>query len=303
MKAQQCSNCSAVVELEGHVFSSACPFCDSPLVDTELVAASPPDVVVSFDVDKTQAARLLRGYLEEQWLAPNALRRAAKAESVRPVFVPFFVYNAVCSSEFTCRVGIYWYRTETYTTTVNGKTVVRTRQVRETDWHPFAGTHARRWYDHLVSASAGVLESEANALEPFDLGRSQPYAYVLTGGVEAEVPTIEREAALKTAEQELQQLAYSAIASGHLPGDVQRGLETRSSVEIEAVRMALLPVWVAAFRSGEITVRLLVNGQTGEVVGDVPKDKMKVGCLFAAGFGLVALCALAVVALASLEGL
>jgi len=292
-----------VVELEGHVFSGACPFCDSPLVDTDLVAASPPDVVVSFDVNKTQAARLLRAYLEDQWLAPNALRRAAKAESVRPVFVPFFVYNAVCRSEFACRVGIYWYRTETYTTTVNGKTVVRTRQVRETEWHAFSGTHAKRWYDHLVSASLGVLESEANALEPFDLGRSQPYAHVLTGGVEAEVPTISREDALGTAEQELRQLANAAIASGHLPGNKHRNLETRSTVDVEAVKMALLPVWVAAFRSGELTVRLLVNGQTGEVVGDVPKDKMKVGCLFAAGFGFVALCALGFVALASLEGM
>jgi hypothetical protein len=259
-------------------------------------------VVVSFDVDKTQAARLLRGYLEDQWLAPNALRRAAKAESLRAVFVPFFVYNAVCRTDFLCRVGIYWYRTETYTTTVNGKTEVRTRQVRETDWHRFSGTHARRWYDHLVSASVGVLESESNALEPFDLGRSQPYAHVLTGGVEAEVPTITRDIALNTAEHELRQLAYAAIAAGHLPGDVHRGLETDSTVEVETVKMALLPVWVAAFRSGELTVRLLVNGQTGEVVGDVPKDKMKVGCLFVAGFAAVALCALAFVGLASLGG-
>ena len=278
MATKRCSQCGAQVELPEGVFSTACAFCDAPLIDEEAVG-EPVDRVVSFEVPRDRAGRLLASFLAGHWLAPEQLRKATRPEELRQVFVPFYAYDAVVRTGFKCKVGIYWYRTETYTTTVNGKTVVRTRQVRETEWHGFGGTHAQRWFDHLVSASRGLAESESNELEPFDLGRSHPYVAALTAGVEAELPTVEHEEAQSVAATELATLEKRVIAAEHLPGDTYSKLTSTSEVHVERMRLVLLPVWTAVYQGPKGVVRVLVNGQTGEVVGEVPRSWWKIGCL------------------------
>src|SRR5690606_27362925 len=157
------------------------------------------DRVVPFVVPRERAAALLRGYLQGHWFAPEAVRKAAKPSELDDVLVPFWVFDAVARTTFSARVGLYWYRTETYTVWQNGKARTRTRRVRETEWFPLDGSHVRQWFDHLVSASKGLPEGEANQLEPFDLGASLPYAPALVAGVAAERPTVDRAAAAEVA--------------------------------------------------------------------------------------------------------
>lgn len=259
-----------------------CAFCDSALVDDEAQQAAPVDRVVPFTVPRERAAALLRGFLAGQWFAPESVRRAADPSALDDVLVPFWVYDAVARTTFSARVGIHWYRTETYTVTVNGKTETRTRQVQETEWFPLEGSHVRQWFDHLVSASRGLPEAEANALEPFDLGASLPYAPALVSGVAAEQPTIERDEAARVARQELADLEHKVIASTHLPGDRSSDLRTQTASELEPPRLVLLPVWIAAVQGPTGPLRLLVNGQTGEVVGRVPRSWWKIGGVAAA---------------------
>ncbi len=275
------------MEVDPSVLSTRCAFCDSALVDTS-AAQEPVDQVAPFELGRDRAAALLRGFLQGRWLAPESVRNASKPDELRSVLVPFWVYDATARTEFSASVGIWWYRTETYTAYENGKTVTRTRQVKETDWHGFSGSHARRWTDHLVSASRGLHEAEANALEPFDLGRALPFAPALAAGQTAEHPTVDRAHAEATARQELAEREAQAIASGHLPGDTHRDLQSQTDVAIERVRLVLLPVWIAAVQGPQGPLRLLVNGQTGEVVGDVPTSWAKVGCLVAVVVALVA---------------
>ena len=280
MPTRRCSSCSAVVELPESVFSARCSFCDNPLVDVEMTVAAPPDEVVPFLVSRAQAVGQLKQYVRGHWFAPEHLRKATRSEELKDVMVPFYAYDALVRTAFECGVGIHWYRTETYTTYENGKAVTRTRVVQETEWFGFEGSHARRWFDHLVSASKGLPEAESNALEPYDLGRALPYAPALVAGVEAEVPTVATGDAKAVAVEELNQLEKETIRSTHLPGDRVRNLTTRSEAEVDRMRRVLLPVWVAVYRFKKGTFRLLVNGQTGEVVGTVPKDPFKWGCMW-----------------------
>lgn len=283
MAIRQCPTCGAAVEVDATVLSTACAFCDSPLVDSDH-AGEPVDAVASFVVPKDRASALLKGYLQSHRLAPEAVRKAAETEALDAVLVPFYAYTATALSEYSAQVGIHWDRTETYTTTENGKTVTKTRTVQETEWFPLSGTHKRRWTDHLVSASRGLPESEANALEPFDIGRLKPFNPALTAGLMAEHPTLGHTEAHDVARNELAALEKRAIASNLLPGDRYQSLQTQTAVDVTGVRLVLLPVWIAAVKADGAVLRLLVNGQTGEVVGKVPKSWTKIilaGVLFA----------------------
>jgi len=286
---RQCSACGAQVELADNVRSTTCAFCDNALVDVDAQEAEPIDAVVPFRVDRRQAGELLRATIADKWLAPEVLRKATTPDELNDVLVPFYVFDAVARTSFSARVGIYWYRTETYTVTVNGKTQTRTRQVRETDWHALSGSHVRQWFDHLVSAARGLPEAYANELEPFDLGAAVPYAPSLLAGLTAERATVPRGEAKRVASEELAQLEQQVIARKHLPGDTHSGLKSRTTSDLEAPRLVLLPVWIAVVAGPKGPLRLMVNGQTGEVVSDsFPTSWWKVGCLVFVVLGLVA---------------
>lgn len=280
MKTRSCQSCGATVQLPPEALSATCAFCDSPLVDAE-AGAEPVDRVVRFELDRDRAAAVLGKHLSRQFLAPESLRRASRPEELQPVLVPFYAYDATTRTRYQAGIGIHWQRTETYTEVEDGKTVTKTRTVTETEWHDLAGSHVGQWFDHLVSASRGLPEAEANELEPFDLGRSLPWSPALAAGVGAELPTIDHDAAQATARVELRERAEAAIREAHLPGDRQRGVQCSSEVELEAVKLVLLPVWIAVFPGPSGPVRLLVNGQTAEVVGTVPNDTKKLVALVA----------------------
>jgi hypothetical protein len=281
----ECPNCGASVSFDDGVIADRCVFCGSTLV-AGAARGDHADRVAPFLIPRPAAEERIATYLQGQWLAPRAVRESAGAGAVKGVLVPFWVHDAEARSRWTASVGIYWTRTETYTVTVtrDGKTTreTRTRQVRETEWFPTSGTHVHSARGHLVSGSKGLPEAEANALEPFDLGAALPYAPALLAGWVAESPTLPRSEAQGVARVELEAAQRSAIQR-FLPGDTARGLSVESAIEIGAVSLVLLPVWIATFSWDGAAHRLLVNGQTGEVVGAVPTAWAKIAALVVAG--------------------
>ncbi|MEM6930672.1 MAG: hypothetical protein AAF602_27310 [Myxococcota bacterium] len=277
-RLRQCETCGATVQLPAEALSVTCAFCDSPLV-AATEHEEPVERIVSFVLDRSRAATRLARHLANRWLAPEPIRQAAAAASIRPVLVPFYAFDAETTTRFTARVGIHWWRTETYTVTEDGKTVQKTRQVQETDWHELTGTHRGQWFDHLVSASRGLSEAETNALAPYDLGRSRPWSPALLAGLEAEWPVVDHATAEATARRGIRARAEARVTEEHLPGDVNVPDALETQLELGDVELVLLPVWIATVPSSKGELRLLVNGQTGEVIGRVPVSPTKVAAL------------------------
>jgi hypothetical protein len=273
---QHCTGCGARVVFAGAALSAMCSYCDSPMVD-EPRALPSFDGVVPFRVPQRGAIEQLRTYLDTRRWAPAALREVrVHARGLRGVLVPFWVYEGVVRSEYRAKIGLHWYRTEKYED-AQGKQ--QTREVRETEWFPLRGSAARQVEDHVVSASVGLPEREALALAPFDLGWSSSYDARLLSGFEAELPTIAEAEAQRTAIDELREAEAARILRELLPGDINRVDAIDSRIEVASRRLVLLPVWVATYRQGDVVLRLLVNGQTGKVVGRVPVSKAKVAVL------------------------
>lgn len=290
---RQCTGCGAVVEFAGASVSRRCTYCDSPLVD-EVRATGRVDAVVPFRIPQRGALDRLRTHLDGKRWAPRELQRLrVDGHGLRGVLVPFWAYRGVVRSEYHAKVGVHWQRSETYTDS-EGKT--QTRTVTETEWFDLQGSAARQVDDHLVTASVGLAEVEANALEPFDLGWAQPFDARLLSGYDAELPSVATQDADRMAATELRDLEATRIAHTLLPGDQNRVTWISSKVEISARKLLLLPVWIATYHHGQgkhaIVLRLLVNGQTGEVVGRVPVSRWKIAAAVLAGLALLGVIAL-----------
>ena len=272
-QVRECTGCGAVAELAEGVVSTRCGYCDSPLVDVER-AREKVDRVAPFRIQKSVAETALAEHLAGHFWAPGEVRRGiVKQHRLRGLLVPFWAYTGVARSQYEARIGVYWWRTETY---VDSKGRVRTRQVRETEWFPFSGSAILELEDHLVSASEGLPEAESNALEPFDLGRALPFDPHLVAGWEAELPSCPREAADQTAVEEVRALEAGRIGASLLPGDTQKLQTLRTDVDLERVDLVWLPIWVTSYRHGDKVFRQMVNGQTGSVYGEVPTSATKV---------------------------
>lgn len=294
----ECPSCGAAVTFAEGVIADRCVFCDSPLVAGR-ADVDHADVVAPFLVARRAAADRLSAWLAGRWLAPASVRAAGAPSDLRGVLVPFWVHAATARSRWEAQVGIHWYRTETYwvTVTKDGKTTreMRTRRVQETEWFHSSGTHAASYSTHLVSGSRGLPEEEANALEPFDLGSARPYDAALLAGWVAERATIPRSEAASVARAELTAVEEQAVRR-FLPGDRAKRVQVHSSIDVEPGRLALLPVWIANYTWDGAVHRLLVNGQTGEVVGSVPTSWTRLGLAIAGGIAALAFFVLFVVA-------
>jgi hypothetical protein len=62
-------------------------------------------------------------------------------------------------------------------------------------------------------------------------------------------------------------------------GDEQRIEAIRTQYSDVGFKHALMPVWISAYRYRDRAFRFLVNGQTGEVVGESPVAWWKVALL------------------------
>jgi hypothetical protein len=288
----ECKNCGAKTTLGINDRSVTCPFCDSNYV-VDAPTADPnrqqPEFVVGFSFTPEQALERFSAWLKEGGMfRPGDLYLAKIEEKLRGVYLPFWSFSMLAQSSWSANIGEYWYRTETYTTVEDGKTVTRTRTVTETEWWPLAGEHHNYYSGFLVSGSRGLPQNYAERIKPFrmeSLKRYQPY--FLAGWLSEEY-SVERDAALAICEDEFQRLERQNIES-FLPGDTHRLQDAHVEFSDVNSDLILLPVYLLSYRYGDKLFRFLINGQTGKIAGDKPLSSMRIGLAIALGIAAAVL--------------
>jgi hypothetical protein len=282
----RCENCGSEVAMDPDQRSYVCAFCDSTYVvefSPQATGRQPPEFVIGFAVTPHEAQEKFHRWIAEKtWFRPGDLRTGAVAEKQRGVYLPFWAFTMLAQSHWSASIGEYWYRTETYTTTDSkGKTVTRTRQVRETEWWPLAGRHHRYYAGFLVSGSRGLPQSEAERIKPFQLPALKRYEPFYLAGWLCEEYSIERDEALQVCQAEFYRQEQANVAR-FLPGDTHRSLDVSTNFSEINSDLCLLPVYILSYRYREKLYRFLVNGQTGKVAGDKPLSWKRIGVLIGA---------------------
>lgn len=270
----QCQNCGSQVATSLEQRSYICPFCDSSYVTEipiERSGRQRPEFVIGFAITSRQAKEAYRKWLgKNSWFRPGDLREKAIAEKQKGVYLPFWHFSMHADSHWSANIGEYWYRTETYTTKdANGKTVRRTRQVRETEWFPLRGRHHRYYYGFLVPATQGISPAEAKAIQPYQLSAMSRYRPYFLAGWMAEEYSVSMDTAMEQSKAEFRRRQEAEVAR-FLPGDTHSGVNVTTRLDVNGSDLVLLPVHVLSYRYRDRVFRFLVNGQTGKVVGQKP---------------------------------
>jgi DNA-directed RNA polymerase subunit RPC12/RpoP len=282
----RCKNCGAEVAVDPDQRSYRCAFCDSTYVvefTPEQTGRQPPDFVIGFSITLPQAQESFRRWLgDNSWFRPRDLAAAQVVDKLRGVYLPFWAFSMLAQSRWAASIGEYWYRTETYTTTENGRTVTHTRTVQETEWWDLAGRHHGYYSGYLVSGSRGLPQRDAATIQPFHLAALKRYEPYFLAGWSSEEYSTAREQALQSCQQEFQRREQAGV-TGFLPGDTSARVQVQTEFSEIHSDLVLLPVYLLSYRYRDKVYRFLLNGQTGKASGEKPLSGWRIGVAVAGG--------------------
>ena len=276
-----CDSCGATTTFEPAEVSGVCAFCGATIV-AQPVAADPliaPEAVLPFAVPKKVAAANVRTWLATRWMAPDALKKMARQETIQGVYLPFWTYDARTLSEYTGQRGEHYWETEYYTESdSDGNQVQRERQVQRTRWWPASGTVARDFDDVTIPASLSVSADRLGALEPWDLSALAPYAPAYLAGFKAQRYQVELGAGFESAKGAMAGAIQSDVRAD-IGGDEQMVGNVDTSYFDVTFRHILMPIWIAAYRYEGKVFQVVVNARSGEVQGERPYSLWKIALL------------------------
>jgi DNA-directed RNA polymerase subunit RPC12/RpoP len=294
----KCPACGAVVLLEDKVVTDHCPYCSTHLENQPRLAEAmiQPEGVLPFKVDHRRAVDEFASWIAGLWFAPNALKKLANLGQLNGVYVPFWTFDSMTYTHYTGMRGDNYWETVYYTeTNAQGQTETKSRQVMKTRWTPVSGRVDHFFDDVLVCASKGIPEHYRTMVVPRELKGLEEFRAEFLSGFKTERYQIGPRDGFGRA-REIMDQEIRTLCCRDIGGDQQQLQSVRTRHVGVTFKHILLPVWLASYRYQERAYRVIVNGRTGQIMGDRPYSWVKITLLV---LGIILAVLLAVLVFAS----
>ena len=245
-----CKSCGANQHVEENYKSLHCVYCSSPLIVEDMYKEEwiLPGAVLPFQIDQKQAYLKFKKWVDSLWFAPSKLKKAAiDPQNTKGLYSPYWTFDAQLYADYTGQRGDYYYVNVPYTTTVNGKTVRRTRRERRTRWTPARGSVTGFVDDTLIRASkqrSGVIPPK---IAKWDLKLLQPFDSSFLAGFVTEKYTIPLKQG-HIASNKIARKIAERWARRDIGGDTQRISSIDMKLTDETFKHILLPVYISAYK-------------------------------------------------------
>jgi len=130
-----------------------------------------------------------------------------------------------------------------------------------------------------MDASIQLSDESSQRLEPYDMSALVPFETGYLSGFYADCYDMDRQHLDSDTVSRIGKLFDKEMIASVSASDV-RILRSDPQYEITRADYAMFPAWFMTFRFQNEPYTILVNGQTGKVIGAVPYDKPKVTTLF-----------------------
>ena len=277
----KCDDCGATVNVGQGELTAKCAFCGSNKVLAQQTDASAirPESLIPFAITKQAANEGFAKGLSGLWFRPSDLTKLGKVQDMGGVYVPYWSFDSNVSSSWSAERGFYYWETErVQEQNAQGETVWVDRQVQRTRWEYATGGRQDFYKDVLVCAGRGLPEAIVKKFASFDLTRLVEYRPDFLAGWKAESYALDLMPGWEQGVQIIDASQYDRCGRD-VGGDTQRGLSVQNHHSGTAFKHVLLPIWISAFRYKDKVYRFLVNGQTGEIVGEAPWSIPKIAAL------------------------
>ncbi|MBR4459084.1 MAG: zinc ribbon domain-containing protein [Clostridia bacterium] len=260
--AYRCPQCGAEIVSGGTEATSFCSYCGSDVVlEQRLSRMQRPSRIVPFAVSRQRCERIYRDHLRGKLLAPGSVRKQSVVGHFRPIYIPFWSYRVRADGTMTFR----------------GTTVRRDRDATVTTVKDLE-TEIEADYSGILYDASRAFEDETAARLSHDLKHAVPFHPVYLSGMYAQAPDAEPELYRSEAVSAAYQAVVSKVMAVHHLQRIETSTEGVPQLPGEQVEqeLLLLPVWLLAHRRGDRMLYAAVNGDTGDIVCEVPVSPPRV---------------------------
>ncbi len=156
-----------------------------------------------------------------------------------------------------------------------GNYVVRTRSETRIRWTSVAGEIDHFFDDVLIRATKSLPEHLLSAINDWQLSHLEGFRPEFLAGFLTERYAIPLEEANAEARAFMEGYVRE-LCRQNIGGDHQRVHQVETHYVGTTFKHILLPIWIAAYRYRDNLYQILINGQTGQVVGERPWSWWKI---------------------------
>lgn len=288
----KCQGCGTETVAQVGSGTIECAFCGSKHIvkHEEAPDAIKPESLVPFKVSKQTASQKFGAWLKSRWFAHKEAKQACSPEKLQGVYIPYWTFDSETSTYYTAEAGTYYYVTESRTVRDSeGKTKTVQERVRKTNWRWVNGYYDRFFNDLPVLASNNETKKVIEKLGDYNFSELIPYKPEYLTGFQAERYQVGISESFGIAKERMHQALMQDVRK-QIHADEVRNISMQTNHNNVKFKHLLLPMWLSAFRFRDKIFRFVVNGQTGTIKGQYPKDPLKV--LLVTVLGLAAVGAL-----------
>ena len=100
----KCGQCGAFTTVEPHVTVSSCAFCGTTQLDLQPQEGEvlQPKSLLPFAVERSMARRGFGAWVKSLWFRPSDLKRMARLDALKGVYIPVFTFDMKTRTPWTC---------------------------------------------------------------------------------------------------------------------------------------------------------------------------------------------------------
>lgn len=255
-----CKACGAELMINNVESSTYCAYCGQPTIVFDRVSVQKrPKYIIPFSITKQNAENLIRQRMNEGAFVPAEIKNF-QVDVIRGIYVPYYLVDLHYQDEQLIKG-----------TVKSGKSTTTKYFYRNAE---------ADFVSIPVDASKRFNDNSSQRLEPFIVSNAKPFNPQYLSGYYADV-----------SDETSEDLDYKSTCRAKALFDEQ-SIKTVSASSKSIVKnrphcfiknkdYAMFPAWFLVFNYMQKSYTLMVNGQTGKVVGAVPYKKAEVYSFFA----------------------
>lgn len=266
-KVYTCTSCGAELSVSDTEVSTYCAYCGQPtIVYNRVDKTQKPKYIIPFKITKEEAENAIRDKFDKGLFVPSKIKNF-ESERVIGIYLPYFLYDVYYVDKLSVIVNKY-------------------NHFIEADCDFMQVCH---------ECSTTVSDELAQDLEPYDLTKLEDFNPIYLSGFYADKSDVLPEMLSNNIFYKCRKMFENEIKNRF--HDKEANLYgSNPKYEIKGVEYAFLPVWFMTFQYKNKPYTMMVNGQTGKVVGTIPERKGK-------AFGLYIFMTIAIIILSIALGM
>lgn len=263
-----CAHCGAEVVTSDTEVSTFCIYCGNPAINfTRISKEYRPDGLIPFKITKTEALKRVKEKFLKNPIIPKEVKNKAVPENIRGIYVPYWIVNARFTQAEYISGDIHF-----------GKYTERKH---------FQRAGSCNFKNMPIDGSNILNDKVSMKLEPFYFEDAKEFDEDYLNGFYSNTSDMTYEDLRGSAAERCHEL-FSKESFNSVAADNKMLEDSVYWIDIQDNPLYLmLPVWFFTFKYKGEPHTILINGQTGKVVGTMPWEQKRIYSIFWSIFFLV----------------